>query len=443
MHLPDLKLCKLRQLQFLRTGVALGASWALGMGALAFAPAAQADPADELPLLEIVTAAGDQDDPAAVFNQRGRRFLVVYDDNSDDQVKGRFVTPDPPFQSGEVVLGPIFTISENPGDEVDEPALAVSKRGTFLVVWEQFDEDLDADVLAVALLNQNGAALEGPFIVPVECDADSPNVAYNEDDDEWLVVWQQDPFPGDDCQDAAGIKGVIVSGDAAQVGAVFDISEAGVDAFDPDVAYDTRNGEFLVVYVFSEDINEVFGQRVATDGALLGDPIEIAADTDIGNDDPVVVFDQTRRQSLVVWRHGSDDGDDRIEARFVPAGGGEPLGDRFFVSNAAGEPGGDPALEFRSNRYLAIWDTSTFDDPPTSDMFGQSVSRDGDLIGGNFALANEADLFEDAPADVHLNLACANNQVCLALWLQIPPDDEGFPDDGESDIAGRLLFQQP
>jgi hypothetical protein len=120
-----------------------------------------------------------------------------------------------------------------------------------------------------------------------------PSVAYNSDRDEYLVVWWNDR-PGND-----DIYGRRVSGDGALIGNWFAVAAgAGHERAFPDVAYNSQAEEYLVVWV--DDYSDICAQRVSATGQLQGTEIDVGG---MGGENwgPAVAYASTENKYLVVW----------------------------------------------------------------------------------------------------------------------------------------------
>ena len=101
------------------------------------------------------------------------------------------------------------------------------------------------------------------------------DVAYNPDDDEYLVVWS-----GYDTGGASSdLQGQRVEGDGTVVGDLIVIAQAAEEQVLPAVAYNPDAGEYLVLWSdYRADVDgDVYGQRVAGDGSLVGSNFAVGA----------------------------------------------------------------------------------------------------------------------------------------------------------------------
>ena len=117
-------------------------------------------------------------------------------------------------------------------------------------------------------------------------DAHEPSVAYNATNNLYLVVWEGDDDTAPQVDEETEVFFQVVAGaTGAEVGPDERISDMGTDgdiasdATEPNVAWNSTDNEFLVVWRGDEDVaplidgeNEIFGQRL--DGAAV--PIKVS-----------------------------------------------------------------------------------------------------------------------------------------------------------------------
>jgi len=108
-------------------------------------------------------------------------------------------------------------------------------------------------------------------------------MAYNEADDEYLVTYCPwlNPAARDDVR-AQRVSGADLSMLGAEIRVTNEVS--GVQWI-PDVTYNPARHEYLMVwedarYSLSEDHKDVFAQRVAADGTLVGGNFSLCTATD-------------------------------------------------------------------------------------------------------------------------------------------------------------------
>mgnify|MGYP006277207267 FL=1 len=200
---------------------------------------------------------------------------------------------------------------------------------------------------------------------------------YDDRAERFLVVWEEDGIGGVD--GAFEIWGRLLGRDYAPIGDPFRISTMGTSdtdvAFDagaPDVAVNTTDNEFVVVWHGDDDgvgktdgAFEVFARRITSDGTLLGtgrDPISDLAGTTVSTE-PAIAFDDFHREYLVAHSGHASTGAftptirvNRLGVDGLPVDGGTFTD--FGVGAGAGDLERNPDLAYdaRGNRFLLVWD---------------------------------------------------------------------------------------
>jgi hypothetical protein len=280
------------------------------------------------------------------YNSKDNEYLVVWHGNTAEgglvvgefEIWGHLLKGDStPIESG-------FRISDmGPKGDADYDALFPdvaynSTDNQYMVVWEGDDQAYDRvdDEFEIwgQRLNASGGVVGvtgfristmGPYKDPDRW-ALRPAIAYNPQNNEYLVVWYGDHF-ADNLFDVFGQR---LQADGSHVGAddfPMSMMDNGpnLDYFarHPAVAYDGRNNEYLVVWQDDELLAgeyEVFGQRVdAASGKLLDGNTRLSdmgpyGDTLFDANSPAVAYGgAANNQYLVVW-YGDDstDGDYEI-----------------------------------------------------------------------------------------------------------------------------------
>jgi hypothetical protein len=262
---------------------------------------------------------------------------------------------------------------------------------------------------------------------------EQPSVAYSSNRQEYLVVWYNDR-PGND-----DIRGQRVSKNGTLVGGPFYISAgAGADRSDPDVTYNSKSQEYLVVWRHNESAKgySIQGRRVSANGQVLG-PADIII-RDFGSNfytpsDPAVAYAYTSDKYLVVWDetfHPLPIQRD-ILGRVVSSSG-TPEGSQFVISKDPGNiPRESPVLAYnrKRNEYLVVW--QQYYSSSIDYVIGRRVT------GGGVPL-NPADIFihtvsvsSTNPSVAALPNATADGQYLVVFELQYNP--------GEKHIYSRFV----
>ncbi len=258
------------------------------------------------------------------------------------------------------------------------------------------------------------------------------------------------------------------------VGENFRISNMGPDgdiqyhANQPDLAYNSQNNEFLVVWQGEDDASglvigefEIFGQRInAETGVEMGEDFLISDMGGIGNSQyvayaPAVAYNSTSNEYLVVW-YGQDnnfglvDGEFEIFGQRIDAATGLEVGTNDFLLSNAGGVGDaaydaiNPDVVFNSveNEYLVVWEADNGVNNQINDeveIFIQRVDGEtGNEIGSDTRISdmgpNENDLFEAEEPTLAYN---SINNTYLVTWTG-DDDINGLVDD-EYEIFGQRL----
>ena len=179
----------------------------------------------------------------------------------------------------------------------------------------------------------------------------------------------------------------------APEGGVIDIA---ADGENPAVALCASN-QYLVVYEKDTD-SEIYGQRLDSDGNLLGSAFQI---TDNSSDDtnPDVACDWYYNRFIVVWEHDyGDTGDLDIRVQGVYGGhqtsGSQVYGGWHAVSQDEPQIERNPAIACNSNEHTCLV-VFGYDDNAAGvdDVYGQRVSvgtSDTAIEGSRFTIGDYA-----------------------------------------------------
>ena len=169
------------------------------------------------------------------------------------------------------------------------------------------------------------------------------------------------------------------------IGSNFFISNQSVDAVVPAVAYNSNNEQYLVVWYNDRPGNDdIEAQRVSKRGALLGGSFFIAGGAGAERRYPDVAYNSQRNEYMVVWVEEDTAGLSytSIQAQRVPAGGGTQGGPITVLSGSNLWTPGKPAVAYAStsDRYLVVWHEANHPSI-TTDIWSQSLTSAGALDG--------------------------------------------------------------
>jgi len=294
-----------------------------------------------------ISEAGEwQRDPKPAYNPVTDQYLVVWEDwrNDSDDIYAQFVKGD-----GSLV-GSEFTISSASNDQSSPDIVYNPSSNQFLIVFDddrlvQYDYDIYGQIVKA-----DGSS-SGPDF-PIATSADDqllPVVAYNDIDHKFLVVWedQQNPTTEPD------IYARLLNADGTMAGPVFSISTSDAEQTTPDVAYNSTDNQFLVVWKHD---TEIYGRLVLAEKSFLGAEFLIATSSGILSD-PAVGFDDNTDQYLVAW--SDNEGWDNIYAQHV-ASDGTLVDAQFDLATGKGDffyP--DMTFNSSTDQYLLVWQHET------------------------------------------------------------------------------------
>jgi hypothetical protein len=288
------------------------------------------------------------------------------------------------------------------------PAVASNlQMGEFLVVWEEAGSSADIYAQRVASSGQlQGGKMKVRKGVDME---ERPAVAYNLQRNEYFVVWQA----GDGEETTSGtnyIYGQGLTWDGEWEGALIPIGAATDWQIHPDVAYNSQDDEYLVVW--ENGVVDIMGQRVAGSGDLLGGPITVCNASRMQRS-PAIAYNPHANEYLVVWEDYRNNSDYDIHGCRLSAGGVAEA-----CMQVCGQAGDQlaPAVTFSpaSHEYLVAWQNEGVS--PTS-IYVQRVSEMGDLAGTPVDLSDTADQLQPALA------FDATTGEFLVVWSEGDPSD--------------------
>ena len=241
-------------------------------------------------------------------------------------------------------------------------------------------------------------------------DALFPDIAYNLDDNEYLVVWEGNGLSGAGLQMTREIFGQrINAATGAEIGSDFRVSNIsdngqGLSARSPQVVYNSTAHEYLVVWHGSGLINapdkffEIYGQRLSRAGAEVGKDFRISNTTDLGkvntsfvraSTSADVAWNSTDNQYLVVWS-GMGQLEDVVKLEIygqLLAAGGEEVGRDFRISETTDQGlnihASVPKVAYNSknNQFLIVWNGG-FKEAARTEIWGQGLNAKGGPLGG-------------------------------------------------------------
>ncbi len=312
-----------------------------------------------------------------------------------------------------------------------------SQHDEYLVVWTYTPSGTSGEDIYAARVSPEGEILLSftvAFGPDLQCD---PVVAYDPDQDRYLVVWEY--HNGSDF-DLMGRFIPWYGPDLAQT--AFAVNDDLMDQTNPDIVYNAHPAwpEFLVVH---EDRQPTFywaiaGVRVFSnpDGSPNTAQFTIADHDPDSRLQPAVAYNLSRNEYLVTYdvQEGPTDSGiyaTRLEANGNPLddGDADPLdGGEFEVAaGAVNEINSDAVSCVGQNQYLAAWQ---YTQAGHMDIYGRFVSGTGGL-DSRFQISNVSGADEKLP-----NLACQTNGAhMMAVWEQQYSNTSG-----PYGVWGRIIY---
>jgi large repetitive protein len=246
----------------------------------------------------------DQRRPSVATDSSGNFVVVWSSDSIQLPYGGPPVVLGQRYASSGNALGTAFRVNDSPVG--DAPTVATDPVGNFVVVWANGQIGSAFNIAGRRFAN-TGAPLGPEFQVNTSMPGypSGPDVAVDASGD-FVVAWSvSDPFAGFPGE----IFGQRYASNGMPVGPEFQIAPApeaqGVPSLEADA-----DGNFVVVWQASGPDGSgygVFGQRYASDGALLGSEFRINTYTTTNQRMPAVATDPAG-SFVVVWESQNQDG---------------------------------------------------------------------------------------------------------------------------------------
>lgn len=426
----------------------------------------------------------DATDPTVVFNSSDQEYLVLWeaDVSSDGLVEGEFEIFGQRIDaiSGEL-LGERIRVSAmgpdgNPDfDAFDVAAAYNSQFNEYLVVFQGDDNrnglvDNEFEIFGQRLAADGTLIDDRMRLSDMGPDGDTnfrasrPQVAYNSQDNQYLVVWEGDDNTGNLVEDEFEIFGQRLLFDRNNVlqerSLEFFISSAGgfgnaaIDAGRPEVVYNPNSHTFLIIWqqvndsspIVVEERFSIFAELIdASTSVRLGiDDFEIFRGSTIGQ--LSISLNSRDNQYLIAWNATNRD----LFIQILAADGNPIAGPRMIYQGQSSASRFtrifDIAYNARDNEYLVLLEdqiaTANAASEETEILAGR-LNPDGNLI------TPLAIRLSDAGADGDPRFATADPmliynerlQQYLAIWEADDDRDGLLP--GETEIFGQRLAGAP
>lgn len=369
------------------------------------------------PFINIWTSDGVENlAPAVAYNTRHDEYLVVWYNEQGPSVWDVYARR----VRGDGTLLSWFTVVSAAGQKNWQPDVAYSPaQDEYLVVYTYEVTAGDYDVWA-RRVSWNGGSISPEF--PINTGADmqwNPAVAYNGQRDEYLVVYENWWAGGTRDIDAQRVRA-----SDGQLQTRCNIATGGVERISPDVAYNEARDEYLVVYTCGVGPNgNIVGKVASGNLGTLSAEIDICSDS-YDQDFPSVAAGPD--EYFIAWEDGVWGTDDydiygrRVDGDGVPQ---DPDGG-FAIAGETANLHVDPAVAYGSGYgYLVAW--RYFDAGASGeDVYGRYVMPGRNQPTGAAIAIDDGANLQGSPA-----LACNRAGDCLVVerddWPGVDYDIRG------------------
>jgi hypothetical protein len=402
-----------------------------------------------LPII-LDSGAGDARYVAAAFNAVSEKYLVVWsEDNNttaDDafEIWGQLVNRDFSVSGSPIQISQMGVSAADAAFDGSRPAVAAaSNSGDFVVVWEGDDDaagmaDGQFEIYSRRVLSSGVATGSGNQRISHLTDgggngAFAPAIAFDDFDQEFLVVYEGDAAGG---AYTPHVYFNFLQPDGSELdGGAYRDSQLDIglatNGKNPDVAYDSRANDFLVVWdggLFPPGGSFVLARRVLTNIGLSAVTQVNAGGFPQSNRDPRVAYNLFSDGYVVSWSGTLQPGpaifgEYEIHARQLDSGGavvGPPL-----VISTTGIPGDHTSEAVssaitssdRQKGLICMWSGSA----ETPYSFG---------LSSQFLELSVATSVPTTPLPKHLSMSAAPNPFNPATEISF-----AIPTSGQAKIA--------
>jgi hypothetical protein len=233
-------------------------------------------------------------------------------------------------------------------------------------------------------------------------DAFDPAVAYNSTNNQFMVVWTSDANADGDVT----LYGATVT---AATTTSFMIDN-GADAYRPAITYNSTDNQFLVVWQRDGLIQSA---RLDNSGNVLNNFSINSTNVSLH---PAVTYNSINNQYLVVWQEEVNNGEFEIVARrFSNTGTGLGKVTVSTTGTAANKESRaqDPAVTYNStnNQYLVVWSADSSDSGDNEyQIYGQRLDHNAADVGNDFQISTNATAIQPS-----VSYASSSNQY-MVVW---------------------------
>ncbi|MFB0519522.1 MAG: hypothetical protein ACETWC_09610 [Acidobacteriota bacterium] len=382
----------------------------------------------------IAVASDYQRVPKVAYNSTNITYLVVWEDKRNGtnyRIYGQRVSADGSLIGSNI---PIWFSTK----DARYPDVAYnSNSNNWMVVWQYDGESTGNWYILCRGVNIDGSLFPPLSAYVVAYDADSkqqyPRVAYNSSDNNFCVVWEDER---DYATLGWDVYSRIVGSDAKPIGSMNPVVSDLDNQKLPTIAYLSLVNGYLVAwednYYYSTSGWDIWCRRVDKDGLYVGNmvPVNSASDDQCV---PEVAANTTDNNFLVVWEDKrSGNNYDIYGQRMSSADTTVKVGSEIVMCTDSTNQY-NPAVCYSPsyNRYLVAW-TDFRPSASAADIYGQLVKGDGTVEGFNngFRLSSQSNVNEVYP---HLAWNSSHKNFFLVI------EDNRYGATSSYDIFGRKV----
>jgi hypothetical protein len=280
-----------------------------------------------------------------------------------------------PAISADFLIGDSISLSENfTSSNAVSPGLAYnSLNKEYAAVWD-FREN-EGRGLAFQRFSSEGDLIERNLKIPEDGNfVGLTDLTYNSVENQYLLsYWNNLPDSN------PGLFGQLLAADGTPVGNNLLLSNS---RFDPSFVYNSNQNEYFQTSRRYPGEAGIFGQRINSDGFLIGSAIRIDS---VGDSAPngEVAFNSIDNQYLATWRNQSNN-IDSVVGRLISADGSF-LSEQFdIVKEAELASSINPVFDSINTQFLVVYG---FD---TANIKAQIVDADGTVIGDEIVISDDS-----------------------------------------------------
>lgn len=278
-------------------------------------------------------------------------------------------------------------------DQLDPQIVHNPQSAEYFLVWENEQSGADHDIYA-RRISEQGIPLGEPFPIASSTAMETdPAVAYNANDNEYLVLFRRI-----DATENSNLYARRVTAAGALTGGLIQVAVTVVDEIDPAVDFNWVESAYLVVWAsIGIEGRTVDGQLINANGELTGSRTVIGTIKTSAGGEPVdapvsVAYGRHLNQFLVAWHRyvpTEDGGEFDIYARRTDPFGA-PLGDPIPISTwQYDQVRPQLAFNLETHEYFIVWEDHHWGWGEYSDIYGQRVSYDGTVLGSHIGVGWE------------------------------------------------------